>query len=191
MKKHSNKKRKLDAIEEASVELMSSTAAVSYTFAVQSDDDDDNNCDEATNKHNEMHTIDEVNGVMQDVPGNGSSTTNSGNETTTSNTSDESNDPFETISHPTRSASFPASSTNSVIRLPNFVNMRCHNILIYTPIRYCFKMKCYHIFRQSLISLSLMKKVEKLQAVVAFHPTIAMIVKVISREIIFLKMEMF
>ena len=120
LKKHSNKKRKLDAIEEASVELMSSTAAVSYTFAVQSDDDDDNNCDEATNKHTEMHTIDEVNGVMQDVPGNGSSTTNSGNETTTSNTSDESNDPFETISHPTRSASFPASSTNSVIRLPHF-----------------------------------------------------------------------
>ena len=190
MKKHSNKKRKLDAIEEASVELMSSTAAVSYTFAVQSDDDDDNNCDEATNKHNEMHTIDEVNGVMQDVPGNGSSTTNSGNETTTSNTSDESNDPFETISHPTRSASFPASSTNSVIRLPHFENIRYNNFLIYTPTTF-YRMKCYIIFRQSLISLSLMKQTEKLQAVVAFHPTIAMIVKVIAREIIFLKMEMF
>ena len=117
MKKHSNRKRKLDAIEEASVELMSSTAAVSYTFAAQSDDEEDNNCDgDVSNKHSEMHTIDEVNGVIHDVPGNGSSTTNSGNETTTSNTSDESNDPFETISHPTRSASFPASSTNSVIK---------------------------------------------------------------------------
>ena len=116
LKKHSNRKRKLDAIEEASVELMSSTAAVSYTFAAQIDDEEDNNCDgDVSNKHSEMHTIDEVNGVIHDVPGNGSSTTNSGNETTTSNTSDESNDPFETISHPTRSASFPASSTNSVI----------------------------------------------------------------------------
>ena len=122
LKKHSNRKRKLDAIEEASVELMSSTAAVSYTFAAQSDDEDDNNCDEvATNKHTEMHTIDEVNGVMQDVPGNGSSTTNSGNDTTTSNTSEETNDPFETISHPTRSASFPASSTNLVCRLQSFI----------------------------------------------------------------------
>ena len=115
LKKHSNRKRKLDAIEEASVELMSSTAAVSYTFAVQSDDEDDNNCDKgASNKMTEMHTIDEVNGVIHDVPGNTSSSTNS-NETTTSNTSEENNDPFETISHPTRSASFPAPSKNTVI----------------------------------------------------------------------------
>ena len=125
MKKHSNRKRKLDAIEEASVELMSSTAAVSYTFAAQNDDEEDNNCDgDVSNKHSEMHTIDEVNGVIHDVPGNGSSTTNSGNETTTSNTSDESNDPFETISQPTRSASFPASSTNSVIKCLYFQDMK-------------------------------------------------------------------
>ena len=118
MKKHSNRKRKLDAIEEASVELMSSTAAVSYTFAVQSDDEDDISCDkEASNKMTEMHTIDEINGAIHDVPGNTSSSTNS-NETatSTSNTSEENNDPFETISHPSRSASFPTSSKNSVFK---------------------------------------------------------------------------
>lgn len=99
-------KHKLDAIEEASVELISSPA-VSYTFEIGNDDD--NTFDEKALKITEMHTIDEVNGGTHDGPGV-SSSSNSGNETTTSNSSEGGSDPFDMVFYQVRSASLPVPS---------------------------------------------------------------------------------
>ena len=112
LRKQCKQNYRLDDIEEASVELMSSSVVgVSYTFG--NINDDDSAGDEKTSKMTEMHTINEVNGVIHDLPGV-SSSTNSGNETNTSNSSEVTTDPCETVFHPSRSSSLPAPSHGKV-----------------------------------------------------------------------------
>ena len=106
LKKHGNQNPKLDAIEEASVELMSSSANISYNFG-QGDEDDDNVCDEKELKLTEMHTIDEVNGVSQPTK----SSTDSTDDTATSNSSEAVSDGSDTVFHPRRTASLYMSRT--------------------------------------------------------------------------------
>ena len=114
LKKHCKQKHKLDAIEEASVEMMSSSAAVTYNFGMEKDDE--NICDKETSNMTEMHTIDEVNGVIHDRPC-GSSSTNSGNETTTSNSSEGASDSLENVFQQYRSTSLPVPTKPKVIKL--------------------------------------------------------------------------
>ena len=112
----SNKKCKLDAIEEASVELMpSSSPLVTYNFTFGNNDNtEEDSCDEKRTTINEMSTIVEVNGLPSDERGE-SSPTNDGSETTTSNTSEAAADPSETTFHQSRSVSLPFKSSNRVI----------------------------------------------------------------------------
>ena len=108
LKKHGNQNPKLDAIEEASVELMSSSANISYNFG-QGDEDnnDDNACDEKDSKLTEMHTIDEVNGISQPTK----SSTDSTDDTATSNSSEAVSDGSDTVFYQRRTASLYMSRT--------------------------------------------------------------------------------
>ena len=112
LRNHYNEKYKLDAIEEASVELMSSSVAVSYNFPREKDDD--SICDKETSDMIGMHPIDEVNGVIRDIKC-GSSSTNSGNEITTSNSSEGPSDSLENVFLQYRSVSLPVPSKQKVI----------------------------------------------------------------------------
>jgi hypothetical protein len=115
LRKHGKQKHKLDAIEEASVELMSSSVAVTYNFGMEKDDEDI--CDKETSNMTEMHTIDEVNGVTHERPCE-SSSTNSGNETaTSSNSSEGASDSLENVFQQYRSASLPVPTKHNVIKL--------------------------------------------------------------------------
>ena len=109
LKKHGNQNPKLDAIEEASVELIPSSANISYNFGQGDEDnvDDDNTCDENKSKLTEMHTIDEVNGISQPTK----SSTTSTDDTETSNSSEAVSDGSDTVFHPRRTTSLYVSRT--------------------------------------------------------------------------------
>ena len=106
LKKHGNQNPKLDAIEEASVELLSSSANISYNFG-QGDKDNDNACDEKESKLTEMHTIDEVNGISQPTKSSMTST----DDTATSNSSEAVSDGSDTVFYQRRTASLYVSKT--------------------------------------------------------------------------------
>ena len=110
LKKHGIQNPKLAAIEEASVELIPSSANISYNFGQgdeDNDDDDDNTCDKTKSKLTEMHTIDEVNGISQPTK----SSTTSTDDTETSNSSEAVSDGSDTVFHPRRTASLYMSRT--------------------------------------------------------------------------------
>ena len=108
LKKHGNQNPKLDAIEEASVELMSSSANISYNFGQGNEDNDDDNAwDEKESKLTEMHTIDEVNGISQPTK----SSTTSTDDTATSNSSEAVSDGSDTVFYQRRTASLYVSKT--------------------------------------------------------------------------------
>lgn len=93
--------------------MSSSAAAVTYNFGMEKDDE--NICDKQTPNITKMHTIDEVNGVINGGAC-GSSSTNSGNETATSNSSEGASDSLENVFQQYRSTSLPVPTKHKVIK---------------------------------------------------------------------------